>query len=338
MIDSLKKSIKRSKWALIAYTIVHSSAVRGKANFGNFKSITGATHVGLSISDSVSYIERQYDDYIRYGKLSAADIEDKVVYEGGPGDNVGVGLRFLAAGAKYAVCMDRFDSRHNPEQEHAIYEELRRRLNDQERSRLDQAVDLSAGKINLNPDKFRAVYGHGMEEVGDVFDANTFDLLVSRGVVQEIYDGNRLFAGMYKVLKPGGLMLHKIDLRDYGLFSSNGHNPLTFLTVSDSVYRLMASGSDRPSPRMLNWYRDKVKELGMDAQFYRSATIQRQYNRMPVEVIPHKQNLQVGVDYPADTAALVKEIRPQILPRYRDLSEEDLITAGVFLVARKPVA
>jgi len=61
-------------------------------------------------------------------------------------------------------------------------------------------------------------------------------------------------------------------------------------------------------------------------------------NRMPVEVIPHKQNLQVGVDYPADTAALVKEIRPQILPRYRDLSEEDLITAGIFLVARKPVA
>jgi hypothetical protein len=32
----------------------------------------------------------------------------------------------------------------------------------------------------------------------------------------------------------------------------------------------------------------------------------------------------------------VREVRPRLNPRYRDLSDEDLMVAGIFIIARKP--
>ncbi len=50
-------------------------------------------------------------------------------------------------------------------------------------------------------------------------EAAVFDLVVSRGAIQDIYEPEQAFQAMDRILKPAGLMLHKIDLSDQGMFS-----------------------------------------------------------------------------------------------------------------------
>ena len=49
----------------------------------------------------------------------------------------------------------------------------------------------------------------------------------------------------------------------------------------------------------------------------------------------HKPRLEDGVDYGASERALIDAIRPRLLPRYRRLSTEELLTSGIFVLVRK---
>jgi hypothetical protein len=253
------------------------------------------------------------------------------VLEVGFGDNVGVALLFLAAGAASAVCLDRFYCPRDEEQQRRIYLELRSRLkSDEERRRFDDAIDLSAG-VKTNPERLRELYGAGVEDSDELRSGAPFDLAVSNAVVQEIYDPTETFEALDRVLKPGGLSIHKIDLTDYGVFSGAGLNPLTFLTIGEPVYRLMAAGVT--NRRMLDYYRDQMRRLGYDAKFYVTEVIGRGRKG---DMRAHRERPLVGVDYTEETLALVREIRPRLIERYKGLPDEDLLVAGTFMVARKP--
>jgi SAM-dependent methyltransferase len=239
VIASLRKQLKRNKWALIAYTILHSARVRWRFQQGKFDSITGSTHMKFSDEQSVAYCLRQYNEYFEYGHLTPEMLAGRTMLEYGPGDNVGVGLLFIAAGIRYYAATDKFDAIRDVEKERRIYQKLREGLTDDAaRKRFDAAVDLSQG-IVFNPERVKCVYGVGAEDADTQF-KEPFDFLISRGVLQEIYEGEKLFTSMDKLLKPGGWMLHKVDHRDYGLFNANGFPALEFLTVSEGIYQLMA--------------------------------------------------------------------------------------------------
>ena len=330
----MRQLIKRSKWALVGYTIAHSYWVRKRFSAGKIDSISGSTHMGRPTETSVAYINRQFDDYIRYGKITPEFLAGKHILEGGPGDNLGVGLLFLAHGAARVEAMDKFYAKQDGEQQRAIYLKLREQLNDEQKRRYDAAVDLGK-EVKFNEALLKPSYGSGMEEFGDVFEANSFDLVVSRGVVQEIFDTERVFRGIHKVLRPGGLQMHKIDLRDYGTFSSNGHHPLTFLTLSDSVYAMMAKNSDRPSRKTIDYYRRLMKEYGYQADLFVSTIIEWGYPKPPKELNPHKTQIVLGTDYTQAELDMVRKIRPKLAPQFASLPDEDLIATGVFLVARK---
>ena len=49
----------------------------------------------------------------------------------GHGDNLGVALRFLAAGAAEVICLDKFYSKRDPERQREIYLALRAQLDDE---------------------------------------------------------------------------------------------------------------------------------------------------------------------------------------------------------------
>ena len=73
---------------------------------------------------------------------------------------------------------------------------------------------------------------------------------------------------MDQLLRPGGTMIHKVDLRDHGMFSEGGQNALTFLTLGDRTYRWMGEESaGLPNRVLIGWYRDELAGLGYESKY-----------------------------------------------------------------------
>ncbi|MGH9872028.1 MAG: methyltransferase domain-containing protein [Pyrinomonadaceae bacterium] len=333
MLRSLKERLRRSKRALIAYKIFDNLRFKWRLRSGDSRSLHGSTHslILKGVLESVEYINLQVEDYLRYSGLSSERLANKRVLELGYGDNVGVALRFLASGGEQVVCLDKFNSQRDVEHELRIYRALRETLSSEERSRFDEAISLDDG-IQMNPYRLRCISGIQLETAIESLTelSKSFDLIVSRAVLEEIYNPDSLFTAADKVLASGGHMLHKIDLRDYGIFSEGGMHPLTFLTIPNFVYRLMASDSGIPNRKLIAYYRDKVKALGYDAKVFITSIIGSGPLAEP------RENVRLGVDYSESTQNLVEGIRSSLARDFRRMPVDELIVDGIFLVARKP--
>lgn len=334
MSSIVKQFARRSKTAIIAYKLYNNWRLRRQMAKGNPEFDDGSTHLHYfkSPEESLAYIEGQFDDYVGYGELTPAALAGKRVFELGFGDNVGVALKFLAAGAAYAVCLDKFYAPRNDEQQRRIYEALRATLDAEGKGRFDEAIDLADG-VKINPEKLRCVYGVDVEDAHDLIEGEPFDLILSRGAVQDIYEPDAAFAAMDRMLRRGGQVLHKVDLSDQGMFRTSGFNPLTFLTISESLYRKMAVDSGRPNRKFVSYYRRKMAELGYEGKILITEVIGRAGKG---DLNPHKEIIVPGVDYPESALSLVREIRPQLAARFEGLPDEELIVSGIFMVARKP--
>ncbi len=201
-----------------------SSRNRLKFRLGRIDSYSGSTTHRHSVANAVQYQNQIYDDYIRYGALTSDRIRDRDVVELGPGDNIGALLRFIAAGARKVVAADRFYSTHDIEHERQIYITPRSSLSNEEQQRFDEAVQLEL-TLKFNPARVTCVYGKGAQDIDAVVPPESADVVVSRGVLQGVFAIDRAFAAIDRILRPGGIMVHKIDLRDYGMFSTLGFHP-----------------------------------------------------------------------------------------------------------------
>jgi hypothetical protein len=331
MLYQLKKAALRSKQVIIALHIADNSKMRRKLKAGDVAWPSGSTHSDMELADSLDYVDRVYDDYIRYGGLAPRDLEGARVLEIGPGDNVGVALKFIVGGAREVVCLDRFYSKLDPVQQKGIYEAMRRRLPDGETASFDRAIAITPAGAEPAPDRIRYLYGFGIEEAEGSLAPASFDILASRAVLEHVYDPDKAMEVMDRLLIPGGLQVHKVDFTDHKMFSGNGHHPLTFLTIRDDLYRLMSRDTGRPNRRLIDWYRAKLKALG-----YAFTLLKTHVFGVRADIVPHKETLAKGIDYSDETLALLEAIRPRLLPRYRSLPAEDLMVSGIFLIARKP--
>ncbi len=324
------------RWWRIAYIIAASTRNRLRYSLGKIDSFSGSTMQQITVEASAIYSQQVFADFLQYGKLNPADIEGRTVLELGPGDNVGVLLQFIAHGARRAWACDKFYSKHDREHEKKIYITLRQGLTEEQKRRFDDAVDLS-GELKFNDERISYAYGVGAQDADTLVPPGSIDILVSRGVLQEVFEIDRAFAGIDRLTAPGGYMIHKVDLRDYGMFSKIGFHPREFLTISDSAYRWMAYDTDKPNRRMLDYYRAKMKELSYQHEAYITSIIDLDgYRAVQTEIIPHKLSLTEGVDYNSEHKKAIDEIRPRLAERFRSLTDEELLAAAVFLVARKP--
>ena len=282
--------------------------------------------------ESVAYIETQFSDYLRYGSLASQSLAGKRVLELGFGDNLGVALKFLSAGAEQVVCIDKFYSARDSSNERDVYLALRETLTNGARKLFDDAISLTNG-FTLNPERLVCMNGveleRGVQNLADL--QRPFDLAISRAVIEEIYQPKELFKALDTVLVPGGYMLHKIDLSDYGMFRENDMHPLTFLTISDRVYRMMASDSGIPNRKRIGYYRDQLDKLGYESRFFITSIL----GKGTLE--PHKEAVKVNEDYSKSTLELISQIRPALDDSFRALPDEELMIEGIFLVAQKPV-
>jgi SAM-dependent methyltransferase len=328
MSGAIKKLARQSKTLIIAYRIVDNWRRRRAFRAGNTVTAYGSTHEFWSLEKSVSYIELVYRDYLEYSGLGPDAFRGCRILEVGPGDNFGVALKFLVSGASQVVCLDKFYSERNVDQQTRIYLELRKQLSPEEARLFDETIKLDNG-IELNPERVQYIYGHGIEEADQILEPASFDFIVSRAVIHNVYDIDRGFEAMDRLLKPGGHMLHKIDLSDEKMFSSRGMHPLTFLTIPERIYHLMASDSGKPNRKLIGDYREQMQKRGYDAKLLVTSIL----GEGPL--MPHKESIKAGVDYSEKTLALINQIRPKLAPPYRDRSEAELATTGIFLVAAK---
>lgn len=325
-----KATAKRSKWLVIGATIAKDLHTRWTARRGAAPSTCGSTHAPLSVAESLAYIDSVFQDYLTYGGLSCQDLRGMRVLELGPGDNCGVALRFLACGAERLVCLDKFVTRRDETQQRRIYAALLGRMAPDARAALDEAIDLG-GRVRFDERRLRHFEGVAVEEAAELLESAGFDLIVSRAVLEHVYDPDAAFEAMDELLAPGGLILHKVDFRDHGMFTGGGMHPLTFLTVPDTLYRWMARHSGRPNRRLADWYRGTLDVLGYDPRFRVTHVVGRSE-----EIVPHADRLALDPEHDRRTLEQVESIRPRLRPQFRGLSDTDLATAGVFIVARKP--
>jgi hypothetical protein len=317
--------------AVIAQNIYNNWRLRRRVNSGNIEASYGSSHSRISdLSDSVGYINATYEDYLRYAGLTTDAIRGKRVLEIGHGDNLGVALRFLAAGAAEVVCLDKFYSKRDPERQRRIYQALRAELDEEAQKRFDEAIYLS-NDTEINSDRLKSIYGTGVEDAEKLFGRGSFDIIISRAVIQSIQDSDTALAAMEQLLAAGGVMAHKIDMRDLGMFTGGGMHPLTFLTVSDSLYRMMTSATDKSNRRLIGYYAEKMAELGLESKLFVVSIVGQEE-----EIFPHKEQIEQGVDYSDLQLALVKSIRPSLNARFKSLPDHELLVSSIFLVAFKP--
>src|SRR5829696_9003548 len=290
MSVAIKKLAAQSKTLIIAHRIFDNWRRRRAFKAGNTVTAYGSTHESWSLEKSVSYINRVYDEYLEYAGLGPEALRGSRILEVGPGDNFGVALKFLAAGAAIVVCLDKFYSERNIEQQTRIYQELRKELSADEARVFDECIKLD-GDIELNEERLQYIYGHGVEEADQFLEPSSFDFIVSRAVIHNVYDIDRGFETMDRLLAPGGYMLHKIDLSDENMFSSRGMHPLTFLTIPERIYYLMASDSGKPNRKLIGDYREQMDKRGYETRILVSTVLGEG------QLMPHKERIEQGVDY-----------------------------------------
>jgi hypothetical protein len=332
----LREAAKKSRTAIIAHKIYENWRMKKKFDSGNFESLHGSTHSTIirDLSESIDYINVQFDDYLRYSGLTAEQLREMKIFELGFGDNVGVALRLIAAGAARVVCLDKFYSQRDLEHQRLIYLALRETLSADEQGRFDTAINLGDG-VEINSGKIVCLYGKDVENAEEeVVQLGPFDLVLSRGAIQDIYEPKQAFEAMDRILVEGGYMLHKIDLSDQGMFRANGMHPLEFLTIPDSVYRLMAVDSGKPNRKLMGYYQRLVDSLGYETQMLITGII-GVGECGKGNLHPHKPKVELNVDYPQSTIDLLKDIRPRLAGPFKYLSDDELIVDGVFIVAKK---
>ncbi|MEC9454198.1 MAG: methyltransferase domain-containing protein, partial [Pseudomonadota bacterium] len=301
---NIRALTKRSVALTCAYYLYDDWRARQRLAAGQLTADSGARHAKLDIAGSLAYVERVYGDYLTYGGLknfrgSVAEI--------GPGDSFAVALRILSNGADHVQTIDRWVSRRNAEAQRRIY------------SALSERYDL--GHLFTGPpaeETIRNLSYHAGQPAETFFrDCGLlFDAILSRAVMEHLYDPLAALDDMVRSLKPGGIMIHRIDLRDHGMFA--GHHPLTLLTLSEGLHRRITAGAGRPNRVLAPAYRAWLAQSGLSGSITisRLAGINEEQDPAPWEALDEGAK--------ARALACVSAIRPRLSKQFKIIADEEL--------------
>jgi SAM-dependent methyltransferase len=324
-----KPLVRKERWFVIASNVGQDSLRRLGLKSDQIGQDVLSAPPDSEISPQVTRMHSVYEKYLRYSGLSHADITGRRILELGPGFTMSVPLLFLADGASYAAGIDKFVPFQTAPYYERYYAHLRSTLNSDQQARFDNA--LHREPLALNGSVAGYIYGKDVQNVVNQLGAQSYDLIVSNAVLEEIYDPTPVLHAQDQLLRPGGAMVHIIDLRDYGMFSKHGFHPLEFLTVSDWLYRRMVEGSGQPDRRMMSYYRDAAGRMGYQTQIYIMHVLGH-----PAPMPEPKLEIQKGVDYTDTDLKLIADIRPRLQPQFRNLPDTELLAQSIIFVARKP--
>jgi len=260
--------------------------------------------------------------------------QPEVVAELGPGDSLGIGLAALMSGANKYYALDVLAYANNARNMEVFNELLGLFRNHEDipgetefpnvkpyldtysfphhiltterlRHALNQDRISSIRNALQNPDQG----GDGIEISyfapwydSKTIEAESIDMVYSQATLEHVDDLRRTYEALYLWLKPGGLMSHQIDFKCHGISSVwNGH-----WALSDFAWKLL---------------RGKRRYL-----------LNRQPHSAHISLL-RESNFEVVCDMTFETNSGIE--RKSLAPRFRELSDEDLTTSGVFIQAVK---
>ena len=318
--NSLVKAIRSSMFLSCAYYFATNLWINMRYRMGRISTDSGTIHSSLSFQESLDYIYEVFTDYKRYGGITAFYGR---IAEVGPGDSCGVGLLFLADGGLSIDLVDRFYSHRDSKTRAKLYRTLLE--SHPSLTPLVEQVDFNNEKTFSGINRY-----YGPEAAAECFFSTHtgYDFIVSRAVFEHLYDPLIALTKMADALNLGGVLLHKVDLRDHGLFSQHFHE-LKFLEVSDWLYPLMTCAAGRPNRILLHRYKECLTKLHLDTQFLvtRLAGVG--------DINPHHIYSEIPLDLRRQSISYVQSVRHRFATSLHDVSDEDLSVAGVFLIARK---
>ncbi len=237
------------------------------------------------------------------GNLADAD-----VLEIGPGSSVGFALLALLAGAKSAACLD--IAPRQPNEPPDLYAELVKTAAAYPDTYLVSPALLA--RAQQEPDALarellaRVIFHAPMDIAHNSLPDASLDVICSHTCFEHFADPAGAVASIARLLRPGGVTSHQIDLRDHRDFN----HPLDFLAYNETLWRL--STSHMPNAVRTRWR----------APHYRAAF--------------EKQGLEIVYQELIHKMTVTEQMRHQFARRFRKLSLEDLGILSLLLVARKP--
>ena len=188
-------------------------------------------------SETTIYAEKIFQTYSGQYLAESRYFKGIRILELGPGVNLAAGIYFVLAGAAQYVAVDAlaaFPERPKEFYRHVL-EELRNRplivgrrsISQQD---LDEIVTLEP-QVRFQPEKI--AYHTPVQAESLPFSQNHFDYIYSNASFEHFEEPEKVIRELYRVLKPGGLTVHIIDLRDHIDFEK----PREFLKVPLKNYK-----------------------------------------------------------------------------------------------------
>jgi len=290
---------------------------------------SGSTGLQMSVETAAAYAKRVVNDYLAYGAGgNAAYLEGKDLLEVGPGDNLGVALTLLAKGANTVTCVDGFAPNHDDAHNSRIYHAIYTGFSAQEQARVQDVVQVHAnGTVTVGGSRLISRYGVPIDAVSPL-PAKSFDIVLSRAVLEHLRDLDQGWANMVDCVRDGGEMWHKVDFRCHDFFHKI--HPLYFLTVPDGIWNFISQPDPTLNRQRLPKYRQLSARDFDEVDCYITHIVDRE------EFSPHIKSLVAGTHYDIHHLALIRDIRARLRDEFSKSSDEDLMVTGIFLIARRP--
>jgi SAM-dependent methyltransferase len=258
---------------------------------------TGRGEAEVDPKKLAAYCEQVISEYAVMLEIAGIHLDEWIkgrsVLEYGPGDFLGVPLVLVAKGAKKIFCLDRFPLKDDSKYQ-ALYRFMMEKWFKGDSNK--QWSDLLGRNIQ---------YMAAADGICDL--PEKVDLILSRAVLEHCNNLQETFRHMDQHLKPGGLMIHKVDLTSH---SEHYQNELEFLCYTRCQWKAMTCHKGYPNRFRRNTYLDLIREYGFDLIHSRS-------------------------EYGFSKTALDR-FRSELDDDFRTLDERDLLCSDFFFIARKP--
>jgi SAM-dependent methyltransferase len=209
----------------------------------------------------VESIERYFADYLANAGLRPEDLPGLSVLEIGSGDSYGVALKFIQHGARRVVCTDRFESARSVAGEAKVYRQMFEAVQSEaERSRLANTLTFTVDGFVLDESRIQTLIAPA-EQLPQYLGGEQFDLIVSRAVLEHVFDLDGVFQSMTALLRPGARTVHCVDLANHGMFAA--HGPAYFLRFPDWLWRLASSHRGLPNRRRKSHFVKLIAKSGL---------------------------------------------------------------------------